>query len=233
MKSQPYSKIQEILATRPEDAKLLKEAGLIDQKTLDEITAHAVTAQEPAIDPNPPTEKISAQKYYDPPQVKAEILDEISGYQLQELEFEPGKYEYAYDYLGDLETACRYLGLKELGIEETDDGYKLGDQQASSIEELEAAPQALAAYADRVALDLTEQAGLPGAFFFAFNPTWGANAFRLFYAFERTDIQELEKLGADIQGVESLASFDQILAALEDEGCHELALRLHAALREI
>jgi hypothetical protein len=129
------------------------------------------------------------------------------------------------------------MGLSELGIEETDAGYKLGEQEAGSIEELEFAEDVLTEFADKVAQDLKERIEMPGTFYFGFNSDWG-EGFRLFYAFEDSDIPQLQEMGSRIQNPNqpseqpAEASFDEILAALEVEGCHDIAIRLHSILRE-
>lgn len=228
MKSPSYSKIQQILTSHPEDVRLLEEAGILNPENVKEIQTRHVIAS-------------LSSKYYDLGKIKTEVMEEVGSYDLKDLEFEPGRYEYAYDYLGNLETACRTFGLTELGIEETDDGYKLGDQEAASIDELEQAQNVLNQYADGVAKDLTEKIGLPGVFYFGFNSDFGDDAYRLFYAFEDSDVPELQALGCDIaipgvpkEDTQPLleASFEDILATLEQEGCHEMALRLHSILRE-
>lgn len=224
MNSEDYSKLKEVLTANPEDAQLLKEAGVIDDALLQEIQAA--------------TEVTSglAAKYYDLNKVQQEILDEVAGYDLKDLEFETGRYEISYDFLGSLETALRTFGLQEVGIEETENGYKLGDQEAGSIDELEFAEEVLSEYAEKVADDLNERLSLPGVFYFGFNSDFGDGAYRLFYAFEKSDIPELQELGSPIEmperDPEVEASFDEIIAELEAEGCHEMAVRLHAILRE-
>lgn len=228
MKSPSYSKIQQVLSSHPDDVRLLEEAGILKPENVKEIRTQQVISS-------------LADKYYELPKIKTEVLEEVGSYDLKDLEFEPGRYEYAYDYLGNLETACRTMGLAEVGIEETDDGYKLGDQVAGSIDELESAEAALAEYSGNVARDLTARVGLPGIFYFGFSSDFGDDAYRLFYAFEDSDVPELQKLGCDIQVPEAdpapqqapaEASFEEILATLEQEGCHEIALRLHSILRE-
>lgn len=228
MESTKFSKIKSVLASHPKDAKLLQEAGLVTAEDMQDLQTQEV--MQP-----------SAAKYYDLNKVKKEVLQEIGSdnYKLEDLEFEPGRYEYAYDFLGTLETACRTLGLQELGIEETDKGYKLGDQEASSIDELEFAEEALTEYADKIAKDINDKIGMPGVFFFGFNSDWGDGGYRLFYAFEDEDVPELQRLGAEVESpagpVEppsAEASFDQILSALEDEGCYDMARKLHSILRE-
>lgn len=218
MKSQDYSKLKEVLTSNPQDAQLLKEAGVIDDATLQQITASV------------------AAKYYDLQKVQREILEEIAGYDLKDVEFEKDRYEIAYDFLGSLETALRTFGLQEVGIEETETGYKLGEQEASGIDELEFAEDVLNEYAEKVAKDLNERLPLPGVFYFGFNSDFGDGAYRLFYAWEKSDIPELQGLGSPIQmpdhEIEVQASFDEIIAELEKEGCHEMATRLHSILRE-
>lgn len=229
MKSPSYSKINQILASHPEDVRLLEEAGILNSENVWEVRTQRVIAS-------------LADKYYDLSKIKTEVLEEIGSYELKDLEFEPGRYEYAYDYLGNLETACRTMGLTELEIEETDDGYKLGEQEAGSIDELENAEARLSEYSSNVARDLTDKVGLPGIFYFGFSSDFGDDAYRLFYAFEDSDIPALQKLSPDIDwqtapvepGTQPQleASFEEILATLEQEGCHEIALRLHSILRE-
>ena len=240
MKSRSYSKIKDVIAAHPDDIRLLQDAGLVDEQTVQELRTQQVMGS-------------LANKYYDLAKVKSEVLEEIGGYSLQDLQFEPGKYEYAYDYLGSLETACRTFGLDNIGIQETDDGYQLGDKTGSSIEELEGAEAAMTSYADQVAQDMNEKIGMPGVFYFGFNDDWGDGGYRLFFAFEDANIPDLQKLGADLDGPGPVsddsapppgqenppiekpqleASFDHILAALEEEGCHDIARKLHSILRE-
>ena len=220
MKSQLYSKIREVLAANPDDAPLLKDAGLIGEDEVEDQNA------QETIEP-------LAARYYDLGTIKKTIFDELAGTDLKKLEFETGRYQIDYDFLGSLEPAIRMFGLQDLGIEETETGYKLGDQEAGSIDELADARKVLQEYADRVAVDLNDKAGLPGAFFFAFDSDYGDDAFRLFYAFEDADIAALNEMGAGIEVPEPVeASFDEILAALEEEGLHDMARRLHSILRE-
>ncbi len=126
--------------------------------------------------------------------------------------------------------------MAELGITETENGYKLGDQDAGSIDELDFAKDVMMEFADAVAKDLTQRVGIPGAFYYGFKEEAGDSAFRLFFGFKDTDIPELNQMGAEIEfegePAQAEASFDQILAALEDEGCHDLARKLHSILRE-
>lgn len=220
MKSHPYSKIREVLAANPGDAPLLKDAGLIGEDEVQDQKAQETIAP-------------LAAKYYDLGTIKKTLLDELTDVNLQDLQFETGRYQIDFDFLGSVEAALRTFGLAEVGIEETEDGYRLGDQEAGSIDELQDAKQVLQEYADKVAIDLNDKVGLPGSFFFAFDSEYGDDAFRLFYAFEDADIPELNEAGAQIQ-IEQVAeaSFDQILAALEDEGLHDMARRLHSILRE-
>jgi hypothetical protein len=220
MKSHPYAKIREVLAANPEDAPLLKDAGLIGEDEVEDLNA------KEAIEP-------LAAKYYDLGGIKKTLLEELSEVNLKDIAFETGRYQIDYDFLGSLEPALRMFGLAEVGIEETDTGYKLGEQEVGSIDELADAKKVLQDYADKVATDLNDKLELPGAFFFAFDSEYGDDAFRLFYAFEDADIPELNELGAQIEVPEvAEASFDQILAALEDEGLHDMARRLHSILRE-
>ena len=184
------------------------------------------------------TKKPSAAKYYDYGRVKEEVVDEIGSYDLSEIEFEPGRYEISYDFIGEVETACRTFGLKELGIVETDTGYYMeGDSpenEVGSLPELTGAEDALFAYTEKLAEDLNEHVNLPGAFMFGFNTDIG-EGFRLFYLFEEQDIPALRNLGAEIPEPKNdkvNATFDEIIAAIEDEGCYDIAERLHAILRE-
>jgi hypothetical protein len=173
-----------------------------------------------------------AAKYYDLNKLKKTILDDLSQYRLSDLQFEKGRYELAVDFVGSIETAARSFGLAEVGIEETENGYRIGDQEASSIEELEFAEEVVMEFAAKLAADIQERLDLAGALYFGFNTEWGDGALRLFYAFEDADIPELQKLGVTFQDFKSPEmSFSQIISSLEKEGCHETARKLYDILR--
>lgn len=214
MKSNNPSKIKEILASNPGDAQLLREAGI-------EVGPATVVAS-------------LASRYYDLNTLRKDILADVSSMPLDSLEIEPGRYEIAVDFLGEAETALRTFGLDQVGIMETETGYALNGNEASSVDELDGAEAAMMSYAERLGQSLTDTMDMPGAFYYGLNSEFGDGALRLFYVFEEADLYELQKLGANIQGFEQMAeaSFDQIMAALETEGCHEVAQRLHEILRE-
>lgn len=177
---------------------------------------------------------ISASSYYELQDLKKNVLGDLGAYELSDLEFEPGKYELAVDYMGNLETAARTFGLDKLGIEETEAGYRLGEQEDSSLEALEGVESVVLNFASSVANDLNEKLMLPGVFYYGHNSDMGDSAIRLFFAFEDQNLMELKELGADLKSadLQAQASFSQILAVLEHEGCHEVAKKLHAILRE-
>jgi len=227
MKSPAASKLKQVLASNAEDIELMRQAGVLSE------TDAAQLKSEVGLNS-------LAAKYYDLAKFKKDILGDLGGYDLKEIEFEPGKYEVPVDFLGSLETAISTMGLQEVGIEETESGFRLGTQEASSISELgESAEQALNAYADRVAQDLDVNLGLPGKFFYGFDAEYGNNGFRLFYVFEESDLALLSDMGANVpkpqvplESPPMEASFDSIIAALDAEGCHDLARQLHQILRE-
>lgn len=202
-----------------------------------EISENNTASQDIAEIINSETQSVTsslASKYYDLALLKSDVLADVGSYGLKDIEFEPGRYEIAVDFVGTLETAIRTFGLAEMGIEETESGYKLGEQEAGSIDLLDGAEMALAEYADKVAENITESLNLPGVFYYGFSSEWADNALRLFYVFEEQDLYELQKLGANIKGFEEMAeaSFAHIMAALEEEGCHDLAKKLHSILWE-
>lgn len=173
-----------------------------------------------------------SSKYYDLGRLKQDIITDLQDSSLKDLEFEQGRYESSVDFLGTLETTARNFGLNEVGIEETATGYKLGEQEASSIEELDQAESSIMDFANILATELTEKLDLPGVLYFGISSDWGDKVIRLFYAFEDSDLPTLQSLGIEIEGMPSLVGFDEIMASLESEGCHDIAIRLHSILRE-
>ena len=196
--------------------------------TIDQVLGKS---SEPEIDLAPPDvqEEIPTQEYYDADELKGETRDLLSKFTLEDLEFEPTQYHLFLDSLGDLTQAARFFGLDKLGIaEDADDGFELNGQKAPALEELEGLREALDQKAAEVAGALTAETEMPGSYFFDLDEEDGT--YDLLYFFEDGDLPALEEQGFRLRTEASDAAFSEIISALESEGCHDIAERLHAVL---
>jgi len=168
------------------------------------------TPQADQIEINPElSEAVDAtQEFYDVDELKKEMQEMLSKFTLEDLEFDSGQYHLFLDSLGSVEDAADFFGLEK-----------------TAEEELEAA---LDKKAGEVAGILNMETGLPGSFFFDLDEESGE--FELLYFFEDSDLKTLEDMGIKIRTEAQDAAFSEILAALEAEGCYDIAERLHAVL---
>jgi len=165
-------------------------------------------------------------EYYDAQQLKSEVLSLLSKFPLSDLEFNPNQYHLFLDNLGFPQQALEFIGADKLQVTETDEGFAHGDQIYKSVEDM--VEPVILPYLTELATYLTTETGLPGSFFFDFEPE--ENMVDLFYFFEADDIPELENLGVQIQQSSEPVDFNQIISALVEENCDDLAERLHQIL---
>lgn len=173
-------------------------------------------------------QEIPPQEYYDASELKKEIQELLSKFTLEDLSFDEGQYHLFLDSLGSLEEAAQFFGVSNLGIEETETGFSFDGETAEILAELPNLQVALDKKATEVAAALNLEAGIVGSFFFDFDEE--ENSYDLMYFFEDGDLSDLEEMGIHVRTEAGDAAFSEILAALEHEGCHDIAERLHAVL---
>ncbi len=188
-----------------------------------------------------------ARKYYDVEKMREDLLTLLPTLQLSEIQTSPGHYGVSMDFLGDMDTAARTFGLKELGINQAVEGYRYVDaMDAEPVESIDLLPdidQKIITYANDVAQDLTSEMDLGAGFFdFDFQNEYGDQGLRLFFRFADSDLKGLEILGVKFpegtaegrevveMSLQDERSFYEIISALEQEDCGDLADRLHRIL---
>lgn len=185
--------------------------------TLKEVLGHEVTVETPVeeteiVEVAPGEESAEApageplQPYYDAEELTQELREMLAKTSLDDMEFEPGQYHLFLDTLGSVEEAAKFL--------EVEVGENLQD--------------ALDAKANEVAGLLNQEIGFPGSFFFDLDEDTGE--YDLMFFFEDSDMKDLEDLGVQVKTAAESVAFTEIIAALEQEGCHDIAERLHTVL---
>ena len=182
-------------------------------RKLKEVLGHEVTVETPVeeteiVEVAPGEEALQEplQPYYDAEELAQELREMLGKTSLEDMEFEPGQYHLYLDTLGSVEEAAKFL----------------------EVEAGENLQEALDAKANEVAGLLNQEIGFPGSFFFDLDEDTGE--YDLMFFFEDSDMKDLEDLGVSVKTAAESVAFTEIIAALESEGCHDIAERLHKVL---
>jgi hypothetical protein len=174
-----------------------------------EVTVESPVEQTEIVEITPgeqATEKEALQPYYDAEELAQELREMLGKSSLEDMEFEPGQYHLFLDTLGTLEDAAKFLEVEA------------GDNLQEALDEK----------ANEVAGLLNQEIGFPGSFFFDLDEDTGE--YDLMFFFEDSDMKDLEDLGASVKTAAETMAFTEIIAALEQEGCSDIAERLHRVL---
>jgi hypothetical protein len=148
------------------------------------------------------------QTYYDAEELAQEVRELLSKCCLEDMQFEEGQYHLYLDTLGSVEDAVKFL---EVEVPEDEDLLESLDKKANEVAGL-----------------LNQEIGFPGSFFFDLDEKSGE--YDLMFFFEDSDLKDLEDLGVEVKTAAASIAFTEIIAALELEGCHDIAESLHTVL---
>lgn len=207
MKNEGFAKLKEIIfsSENPEkSAKIYSEFGILSKEDEEKIKE---------------TDNL-VDKHYDLEALKAAVVSEIASHSLEDLEINDEEYRLVVDSLSDEESGIGKvvdeLGPENLGISEDDE--ELDEEDLLDIVE---------EYCSRLEEEMNQLSGLPGQFKFLEDN----GSFLLVFNFDAKGAEEIKAMGSGEEKEDGSHALSEIVAALEDCGMHDSALKLHRIIR--
>jgi hypothetical protein len=201
--------LADILREHPEDRKLFADFGLEDEEQAapDSESPPEATPENPEmedLDGGEAEDPFDAEQFYDLELLKDEILTKMLE---QELPFEEGPSSVVID-----------------SFDKLDDAY--------SFFKTESSEEALMIEVEGVCQDLQEKLDLPGSIHAEIVDLDDDKGLTIRFDYTLEDYEELEAAREGLEAEDAFDSFDEVVGALEDEGLHDAARRMHDIMWE-